>query len=306
MGTMARTHVIIVNYNSGDWLTRSLQSACQHSAGLVTVVDNNSLDDSVSNAKMNFQESDRVQWIENTDNRGFAAANNQVLENIDAEFAVLMNPDCELNDKTLSPILAAFDQHQNMGLASCTIFNEDGSIQTTCKRRFPTPLSSLSRMLFLEKIFPRNPRFANFDYGDLTEIRNGTDTSSGTEFIEAVSGAFMVVRKSALEDVGLLDEAYFMHCEDLDWCKRFALAGWQVGLVASSSVMHVKGVSTASRPIGVLWTLHLGMLRFFRKFYKKEHSWLLRTLVAIGIMGSFALRAGLSMLKSLLAKLGLK
>jgi len=284
------THIIIVNYNAGEWLQRSLKSALAHSVGAVTVVDNNSNDSSILDAHTSISD-ERLEWILNSDNRGFAAANNQVLSAMESEFAVLMNPDCELAEDTLDHILAVFAEEPTMGMASCRILNDDGSLQTTCRRRFPTPMSALARILLLHKLFPNDRRLRNFNYGD-TVVPN-----QPLEFVEAISGAFMVVRQSALEEVGLLDENYFMHCEDLDWCKRFELSGWKVGFVSSTSVIHAKGVSSKSRPLRVMWTLHLGMNRFFNKFYYEKFSWPLSLLIKLGISLSFLVRAPLALLR---------
>ncbi|RBP48444.1 glycosyltransferase family 2 protein [Arenicella xantha] len=289
---MPRYHVIIVNYNAGDWLCRSINSAIEYGAGAITVVDNASSDDSIANAQAAVSES-RVQWLLNECNVGFAAANNQVLRELDAdtEFAILMNPDCELAPDTIEHILNAFEAHPRLGLASGLILNEDGSVQVTCRRKFPTPWSALVRMLQLHKFFPNHPNFSNFDYG-----ANLTRQSPFAE-VEAVSGAFMVARVSAMGEVGLLDEDYFMHCEDLDWCKRFELAGWQVGSEPAAVVTHAKGVSSKSRPVRVLWSLHRGMLRFFDKFYRQQYRWPIRWLVTLGVYVSFAGRALIAWLK---------
>jgi GT2 family glycosyltransferase len=295
---MFSTHIIIVNYNAGDWLIRSVRSALAFSSGQITIVDNASSDNSIAHARAEFSGQTRLNWIENAGNRGFAAANNQVLETLEADFAVLMNPDCEINEQSLSLILDAFSARPTMGIASCRIFNQDGSLQATCRRRFPTPWSALVRMLQLHKLFPQYQRFANFDYGD--DVNNDTKTQA----VEAISGAFMVVKKTALKQVGLLDQAYFMHCEDLDWCKRFEQHGLEVGFVSSASVLHAKGVSSASRPIKVLWTLHLGMNRFFDTHYSKQHSWPLRYLVKLGIGLSFLARATLTLLRGVLPSRG--
>ena len=172
--------------------------------------------------------------------------------------------------------------------------NEDGSLQSTCRRRFPTPWSALVRMLLLDKVFRENKKFQNFDYGD------SVDEDEKPHVVEAISGAFMVVRETALREVGLLDEGYFMHCEDLDLCKRFSESSWKVGFVPSAVIEHAKGVSSKSRPIGVLWTLHKGMNRFFDKFYRNTYSWPIRYAVKIGIWTSFFLRAGLSYARGVL------
>jgi GT2 family glycosyltransferase len=295
---MFSTHIIIVNYNAGDWLIRSVRSALAFSEGQISIVDNASSDNSVANARREFSAQARLNWIENADNRGFAAANNQVLEVLEADFAVLMNPDCEINAQSLPLILNAFSASPNMGLASCRILNEDGSLQATCRRRFPSPWSALVRMLQLHKLFPQKQQFANFDYGDEVTV------DSGTQAVEAISGAFMVVKKPALEQVGVLDQAYFMHCEDLDWCKRFEVHGLDVGFVSSASVLHAKGVSSASRPIKVLWTLHQGMNRFFDKHYSSQNPWPLRYLVKLGIGLSFLVRSALTILRGILPSWG--
>ena len=301
---MNRSHIIIVNYNSGYWLSRALSSAVEYSSATITVVDNASTDASLLFAQHKLENEPRVNWILNSKNRGFAAANNQALERLieeqiegqSCEFAILMNPDCELNSESLETIFQVFDENAELGLASCTIYNEDGSIQPTCKRKFPTPWSALARMLQLHRLFPNNERFANFDYG---ASPNNEGVAGAYEKVEAISGAFMVARIRAVEEVGLLDEEYFMHCEDLDWCMRFHQSKWQVGFVGRSDVLHAKGVSSKSRPIGVLWNLHKGMLRFFKKFYRDKYPWVLHLIVSIGIGLSFAGRAAISFIMGL-------
>lgn len=289
---MASTHIIIVNYNAGAWLQRSIRSALDFSHGPVTVVDNQSQDSSIAEAQAEF-DSARLDWQLNQKNIGFAAANNQVLKQVETDYAVLLNPDCELNESSLQLILQEIDSDAKVGLASCRILNEDGSLQTSCRRRFPTPWSAFVRLAQLHRLFPNKPKFSDFDYGD--EV----DSGDRVEFVEAISGAFMVARMRAVKQVGTLDEDYFMHCEDLDWCKRFQLNDWKVGYVPAATVTHAKGVSSKSRPIGVLYTLHVGMNRFFDKFYRTEYGLPLRWLVKLGIVASFVVRSAITLLRSL-------
>lgn len=293
---MPSVHIIIVNYNAGDWLTRCLSAVLQFTNAKVSIVDNNSTDDSVSDAQASFSNETRLDWQLNSENRGFAVANNQVLESLTADFALLLNPDCEINDKTMSLMLAAFEQNPLLGLASSCIYNEDGSVQSTCRRRFPTPWTALVRLLQLHRLFPNKSMFADFDYGELKQ------THEQVEWVEAISGAFMMVRATALQDIGLLDDAYFMHCEDLDWCKRFETTKWNVGLVGAASVIHAKGISSRSRPVKVLWTLHKGMNRFFDKHYYAQYSLPVRLLVKCGIMSSFIIRSSISVVRSLVSR----
>lgn len=273
-------HIVIVNYNAGDWLVRSVGSALRYTTARVSVVDNASIDSSIADLKRAFKEEPRLEVIINAQNVGFATANNQILNNLENDYVVLMNPDCELKQDALDRIISIMQDNETIGLASCRILNADGSLQKTCKRRFPTPKTAGLRMLGMSRLFPQH----DFDFG------NKVSDSNSFEILEAVSGAFMVVRKSAMDKVGVLDEKYFMHCEDLDWCKRFALAGWDVAFVPSAEVVHAKGVSSKARPIRVLWNLHRGMDRFFTKFYI-DTPWPLRYLVKIGIYLSFIVRA---------------
>lgn len=303
--------VVIVNYNAGDWLARCLNSVLPLThVDHVYVVDNDSHDNSLELIRPHLDEySAKLSLIKNQQNVGFAAANNQVLnhylgkpfnndktsllsvESQKSDYVLLLNPDCEMNAEVLPTMLAEFDANPQVGIASCVIRNEDGSLQTTCRRQFPTPMTALTRMLQLQRLGLAK----NFDLGDQPLPKSFTTT-------EAISGAFMLVRVSAMKDVGVLDESYFMHCEDLDWCKRFNLLDWQVGFVPNASVIHAKGISSQSRPVGVLWTLHKGMLRFFDKFYRNEYSIFIRVLVKIGVVVSFILRASWSLLTSLLGK----
>ena len=286
---MSELHIIIVNYNAGDWLKTAVGSALEHSTAKLSVIDNASSDQSVDTIRTAFKDEARLEIIVNTRNVGFAAANNQVLQRIqddhELDYVVLMNPDCELRHDTMANIIEVLNGDEKIGIASCRILNEDGSVQKTCKRRFPTPKTAAVRMFGLSRFFPQY----DFDYGQQT-----TPNNQNVEIVDAISGAFMVVRRSALQQVGLLDERYFMHCEDLDWCKRFQLNNWSVVYVDNAEVTHAKGVSSRARPIGVLWNLHTGMDRFFSKFYA-DTFWPLRILVKVGIYLSFVPRAVMSL-----------
>ena len=286
---------ILVNYNSGEWLQRAVDSVLEFSDGQITVVDNASQDQSFRAARAALGD-ERITWIANSKNVGFAKANNQVLSVLKEDIAILMNPDCLINAQTMKPILAALAAHENVGAASCRILNDDGSNQATSRRHFPTPLSALARMLQLHRL-PNPPKWAqNFDFG------GGAHKHEPMSLVPAISGAFMVIRGATLDRVGLLDDGYFMHCEDLDWCKRCELAGIDIAFVSESSVMHAKGISSKSRPIGVLWNLHTGMIRFFNKHYRTQYGFLLTGLTKLGIYVSFVLRVALGFIRSGLNK----
>ncbi|MBX2849727.1 MAG: glycosyltransferase family 2 protein [Acidiferrobacterales bacterium] len=294
---MSSVHIIIVNFNAGAWLLRCLRSILDNTEYPVTVVDNNSTDFSVRNTQLALDDQTRITWQQNHSNVGFAAANNQVLKEVESEFVLLLNPDCEINMDTVPCMLGAFQHDPELGIASCCIYNVDGSVQNTCRRRFPTPWTAMVRLLQLNRLFPNHPKCKDFDYGSLDLDQLKSEGETPVEYVEAISGAFMLVRRTALLQVGLLDEGYFMHCEDLDWCKRFADNDWRVGFVKSASVVHAKGVSSKSRPIKVLWTLHKGMNRFFDKHYYQQYSLGQRVAVKSGIVFSFIFRSFMALLK---------
>lgn len=238
----------------------------------VIVVDNASTDHSLERLG---DTADKIETIRNRENVGFSRANNQVMATRRAEFYVLINPDCIVEPNTIATVIDALRADETVGLASCLIKNADGSVQKTCRRRFPTPASGLARTLGLNKVQPG--KYRDFDYGS-------ADISHGVEYVDAVSGAFMAARGRAVETVGYLDEGYFMHCEDLDWCKRFWQAGYKVAFTGDACVTHAKGAS--GRSLRVNWHLHQGMLRFYRKFYREEYPRALYPVVYLGVYAS--------------------
>lgn len=278
---------IVVNYNAGRYLVACVNSLLRSRQSIrICVVDNASSDDSVVRLQNEIAEEQKPEIIINDENVGFARANNQVLRNRRAEFYALVNPDCEVGAETIGKILEVMRDDNTIGLASCLIKNADGSMQKTCRRKFPTPWSGFVRTFGLNALFPRV--FKDFDYGD-------SALSKKIEYVEAISGAFMVVRGSALEEVGYLDSGYFMHCEDLDWCKRFWQAGLRVAFIPGTSVTHQKGVG--GRSLRVNWHLHQGMLRFYKKFYLDEYPKIMYVFIYAGIALSFLAKSTLILLR---------
>jgi len=255
---------VIVSYNSGGMLGKAVDSLLAGSLRPdIEVVDNASSDGSVDAVRDGETYRDRVNVTVNDRNLGFARANNQVMQARRADYYLLLNPDCVVEAGTVEALVAAMRDDPAIGLAGGRLANADGSIQKTSKRRFPTPWTSLARVLGLHRAASGRQRFADFD------LAAGEDGDE-VEEVEAVSGAMMGVRGAALDKVGLLDEGYFMHCEDLDWCKRFHEAGYKVAYVPQARAVHFKGGS--GRGPRVVWHLHRGMLRFYRKHYRRHYS----------------------------------
>lgn len=274
---MPRVDVIVVSYNSGDLLVDCLRSALASSLPVkVFLVDNASVDGSLAEVEGALAGNDALRVIRNPANLGFAAAVNRALPQGGAEFVLLLNPDCLIEADTLDRMLELADAHKDAGMFGCLIRNFDGSEQVGCRRAIPTPAKALARVLHWRR-------------GGFDQV--GAELPAGPVPVEAISGAFMLVRRSAIEKVGPLDDGYFLHCEDLDWCERFNRAGQTILFVPDVEVRHAKGASSAGRPIFVERHKHAGMLRFYRKFFRDAYPAPLWWLVWLAVWARFGLKA---------------
>ncbi len=257
--------IIIVNFNGGPLLLEAAAAALASTIPVELLIsDNGSTDGSLNAIYKAFGKDRRVHIISNGSNLGFSRANNIALKQAEGHYILLLNPDCIIQPDTLSRMLDVMDNSPDAGMAGCLIHNPNGSEQAGCRRAVPTPWRSLVRVLHLNKIFPKNPRFRTF-------LLHQEPLPSKPEPVEAISGAFMLVRRKAVEQVGLLDDEYFMHCEDIDWCMRFRQNNWKVLFVPDIDIIHYKGACSKDRPIRVLYHMHRGMVRFYRKFFKHQY-----------------------------------
>lgn len=277
--------VIIVNFNAGPLLSKAVESALSSSITVeVFVSDNGSTDGSLLSLRGLVGVDARLQIIENRRNLGFARANNIALKLAQGEYILLLNPDAVIKPDTLARMLEAFAAYPETGMAGCLLRNPDGTEQIGCRRSIPTPWRSLVRVLRLGKLFPGHPLFRNF-------LLIKEPLPEKPIFLEAISGAFMLVRRVALEQVGSMDEGYFLHCEDLDWCMRFHQTGWQILFVPHVEVTHYKGTCSKNRPIWVMFHMHRGMARLYRKFFQRQYSWPLMLLIIAAVWTRFLLLA---------------
>jgi len=234
----------------------------------IIVGDNGSSDDSVTQLEQMLDDTRsraRCDVHRFGINLGFAKAVNRLIAASSADYLLLLNPDCYLPKKTLPQMLVTLATDSEAGMAGCVIRNPDGSEQRGCRRKLPTLESAFVRA------FPKLAKWLG-----RTEYTHGFDLHltplpTQTIPIEAISGAFMLIRGSTLEKVGLMDEGYFLHCEDIDWCARFTQAGFRILFVPSAEIIHKQGACSAARPIRVEWHKHFGMYRFYRKFYGKQN-----------------------------------
>ena len=247
-------------------LTDSVKAVLASSEPVKVVVsDNGSTDGSIEHLRRMFGRRPQLVITENGENLGFAKGNNVALPMTEGEHILFLNPDCVIEPETIAKMMGLMERIPGAGMAGCLIRNLDGSEQAGCRRTVPTPYRTSVRTLGLDKLFPENTRFQSF-------VLKDTPLPDGPVDIEALSGAFMFVRRQALEDVGPLDEGYFMHCEDLDWCMRFREKGWRIMFDPTHDVTHAQGACSIGRPFRVLWYKHRGMVRFYHKFFRSRYS----------------------------------
>ncbi len=295
--------IVIVNYNTSGLLRDCLKSVFAGTGELdlaVCVVDNASPDESVAMMRAEFP---HVHLIANTENVGYPAANNQGLRYFgfgtdisehpstgdvssstlsrppaqDAllpRFALLLNPDTVLPPTALAGMCAFMDAHGRAGVSGPKLVRLDGSLDKACRRSFPTPETSLWHLLGLDRIFPRSRRFARYNLSFL-------DPDEVTR-VDAVVGAFMLVRREAIREAGLLDETFFMYGEDLDWAKRITDCGWEVWYNPQVTVLHIK--EAASRhSYRARVAFYKALTIFYEKHYKATTPFYLDWLIRGGV-----------------------
>jgi len=269
MAEPPQVSIVVVNHNGGPLLQRCLERALASTVAVeVILVDNASTDGSLAAARR----LPGVHCLENRYNLGFARAANQGLARARAPWRLLLNPDCLLEPDTLARMLSELEGHPRVGMAGCRILDPDGREQRGCRRRLPDLGRGLAKALGKTR-------------GATAMDLHRQPLPEGPIEVEAISGAFMLVRAEALAQVGGLDEGYFLHCEDLDWCKGFQDAGWRILFVPQVEVVHHQGQCSQAKPLRVSWHKHRGMARYYRKHLAPHHPWPLRYLVlgAIGL-----------------------
>lgn len=268
---------VIVNYNAGAFLERCVKSWAVACIGTTVVIVDNASTDASLDFLSDWDVGVSVRVLRNSQNYGFGVAVNQGLGMVTADRVLLLNPDCLLDADSVATMNHVMSSTPEAGMVGPLLVNPDGSEQAGGRRAVPTPWRSLVRAFGLSGLSERYPRlFSDFQLHKEPLPSRPID-------VEAISGACMLVKREALESVGLLDEGYFMHCEDLDWCMRFRQAGWRILFVPDAKVVHYKGACSRSRPIFVEWHKHLGMMRFYKKFFRHQYPGVLMWLVSLGV-----------------------
>jgi len=282
--------IIIVNYNVKEFLQTLLHSIERASSNItneVIVVDNASDDGSVELIKNKFQS---VNLIENKSNVGFGRANNQALKIARGTFILLINPDAVVSEDTFDKMISFFKENPDAGLAGCKILNADGSLQLACRRSFPGPWTSFTKVTGLSNLFPNSKLFARYNLTYLDE--------NNTYEVDAISGSFMMMRKEVYKKIGGFDERFFMYGEDLDICYRVQQTGYKVYYVHSTQIIHYKGESTKRSDLDetkVFYNaMHLFVKKHFSSFFLVEI--ILRTAITLRKVFAFLGKRQLSIL----------
>lgn len=264
--------VIIVNWNTRRILYDCLTSIYRETKACsfeIIVVDNNSTDHSVQMVKREFPQ---VILIENSKNLGFATANNQGIRIARGRYILLLNSDVVILDNTISKMISFADSNRGTGIAACRVSDPDRTLQSTCFM-FPSLFNMLLSLTYLQKLFPRSTFFGRermgwFDWNDVCEV-------------DVVAGCFMLIRREAIEQVGLMDERYFMYGEETDWCYRFKQAGWKVMFAPVAEIIHIGGSSSKQMKPEMILQLWASILCFFNKHRSRLSYYLACLLVAL-------------------------
>jgi GT2 family glycosyltransferase len=256
--------IVVVNWNARAYLRgclRSIIEQTRESSYEIVVVDNNSTDGSQEMLAAEFPD---VIGILNEDNRGFAAANNQALRLARGRYVLLINPDTLVLDGAIDECVAYADElsGQRIGVLGCQVWEDTDTIQKTCFR-FPSPLNTLLDLLTCTSRFPQS-RF-------LGRSEMGSWDRCDEREVDVVSGTFMLVRSDALEDVGPMDDRYFMYAEEADWCYRFWARGWRCLFTPRARIMHLEGGGRSTqRSAAVSANMYLQLQKSLLRFHRKN------------------------------------
>lgn len=267
--------IVLLSYNTRDLTEQALHSVCAAIGDIeaeIFVVDNASRDGSADMVEEKFPD---VHLLRNPSNTGFAAGNNVALRQVRGRYVLLLNTDTIVRTDTFSCLVHFMEEHPEAGAVGCKILNPDGTLQLDSRRGFPTPLAAFCKMSGLSRLFPQHPSIARYNMTFL-------DDDQCAE-VEVLSGSCMLVRKDAMDEVGLLDEDYFMYGEDIDWCYRIHRAGWKIYYVPDTAIVHFRGESGRGVPLRILYRKSKAMSIFVDKHMRDRYRFFPPSILHVGI-----------------------
>ncbi|MEX1002672.1 MAG: glycosyltransferase [Crocinitomicaceae bacterium] len=267
--------IIIVNYNVEFFLEQCLNSVFSALKGIeaeVFVVDNNSIDGSLDMLHAKFPQ---VKLIANKENVGFSRANNQALRLAEGKYHLLLNPDTIVEEDTFEKVIQFMDEHPEAGGLGVKMIDGKGNFLPESKRGLPTPKDAFYKIFGLSRLFKRSRRFGRYHltYLDKNEVHE----------IEILSGAFMLLRKEALDKVGLLDEDFFMYGEDIDLSYRIVLGGYKNYYYPKTRIIHYKGESTKKSSVNYVFVFYNAMIIFAKKHFSEKNARIYSFLINLAI-----------------------
>ena len=301
--------IIIVNYNTYELTKNTINSVLETTEASyeIFVVDNNSQDGSYENLKSYFSNkksyfSDKfsndnnsqdnpinfINFIHNSVNGGFAFANNVAIKQSKGDFILLLNSDTIVKNGSIDECLKYIKNNSDIGAIGCKILLPNGGLDITCKRSFPNPKNSFYKLFGFNKI-NKNSGPDNYNLDNLYD--------NGIFEVDSLVGAFMLLRKETINQIGLLDEDYFMYGEDIDLCYKIKKAGWKVVYYGKSEIIHYKGASSKKQKSKLIYEFHRAMYLFYNKHYKNEYSFFTRLLVYLGILFLLLIKLFLNIFK---------
>lgn len=282
---MKQLSIVIVSYNVRHFLEqclRSVEKAIEGVGAEVFVVDNHSVDDSVSVVRQQFP---WVRLIVSEKNLGFSKGNNLALRQAEGKYVLLLNPDTVVEEDTFTQLIDFMDATPDAGAVGCRLLNGEGEFLPESKRAFPSPWVAFYKAFGLSKLFPNSRRFGRYHltYLDPEQIHR----------VDVLAGCFMFIRKEALDKSGLLDEDFFMYGEDIDLSYRITQAGYHNYYYPHTQIIHYKGESTRKGSLNYVLVFYDAMRIFARKHFSAGHARLFLILIYVAIY----FRASLSALR---------
>ena len=275
--------IIILCYKSKEHLKALLPSVFASTKKYtyeVIIVDNDSRDGTAEGIESLLPSVPNLKLIRNQNN-GFSAGNNLGIKQASGKYILLLNPDTKVEPNTFEIMLDCMESKSDVGISGCKIIKANGKLDLACRRRFPNPWNSF-KALFLS---------SRQDYN-----YSGIDENQEME-VDSVVGAFLLIRKSVIDKIGLLDEKFFMYGEDLDWCWRCKEAGFTVWYYPKTFITHYKGSSSAQVPFKSLKWFHQAMWIFYQKHYAKKYPAVFNWLIWLGIYTRLMAMVGINLFK---------
>lgn len=286
--------IVICNYNTSKILKNTLSSIYRNNKNIsfeIVVVDDGSTDDSIEIIKKYFP---KIKVIRNIKNLGYSKSCNIGTKLSKGKYILHLNSDVNFTKNThMNSLIKFMDEHPNTGICGCKIVKTDGSLDLSCRHSLPTIRNSLFQPFGLYKLFP-NIKSINYY---MTYLPDNQITKVGG------LGAFMLIRRKLIEEIGYLDERFFIYCEDTDYCYRAIKAGWDIYYFPKIKVKHMHGGTTNQFPIRALLIFHKGIFLFYKKHYASKNFLLLNFIVYLGILVRLTLFTTFELFRILVTKL---